>query len=96
MFKIAGPSQIPADSLDIYFGPLMEELQQLWKGVNALDASRSTISGPSHFKLRAALFCTMHDWPGKVPMLLNPLSFGVDCMPIPCRRRVHGRFTSDY
>lgn len=60
-----GPSQIPQECLDVYLGPFMDELKTLWRGVNAFDGSRTVGStGPEPFKLFAALFCTMHDWPG--------------------------------
>lgn len=68
---MAGPSQIPESSLDVYFGPLMDELQKLWKGVRAFDGSRIVNGRPQRFTLRAALFCTMHDWPGLLRIWLQ-------------------------
>jgi hypothetical protein len=62
---VAGPTQIPAESLDIYLRPLMDKLQQLWTGVVAVDGSIGMDQGDRRFKLHAALFCTTHDWPGK-------------------------------
>lgn len=58
-----GPAQIPHQFLDIYLRPLYKELMLLWRGVQAIDGS--VLPGrTSEFVLHAALFCTMHDWPG--------------------------------
>jgi hypothetical protein len=62
---VAGPTQIPAESLEIYLRPLMDELQQFWTGVDAVDSLIGMDQGDRQFKLHAALFCTMHDWPDK-------------------------------
>src|SRR5450759_1225488 len=61
---LPGPDQIPQDKLDTYLRPLIEELLKLWTGVEAIDGSIASDIGPRQFTLRAALFCTMHDWPG--------------------------------
>ena len=54
---IPGPKG-PGNDIDIYLQPLVDDLKQLWEGVDTLDAT----SGES-FKLRAALFWTINDFP---------------------------------
>lgn len=59
---VPGPRQ--PKSLDVYMGPLVEELQELWKGVPAYD--NRTLTGGLHrkFDMRAAILWTIHDYPG--------------------------------
>nr|XP_051205528.1 uncharacterized protein LOC127319590 [Lolium perenne] len=43
---------------DVFMEPLMEELQELWKGVKSYDAN-----SPDKFDLRAAILWCIHDYP---------------------------------
>ena len=45
----------------MYLAPLIEELQQLWHGVNAVDVSDD--SENHNFVLRAILMLCIHDYP---------------------------------
>jgi len=54
---IPGPRS-PGKALDVFLQPLVEELLQLWSGVDTLDA----ITGLD-FKLRAAVLWCIHDYP---------------------------------
>jgi len=54
---IPGPRS-PGKALDVFLQPLVEELLELWKGVDTLDA----ITGKD-FKLRAAVLWCIHDYP---------------------------------
>ena len=54
---IHGPSS-PSKEFDVFMEPLVEELIDLWKGVDAFDAiSREK------FKLHAAVLWCIHDYP---------------------------------
>ena len=44
------------------FKPLIDELEELWRGVAVVDISRPPSS--RHFDLKAVLMWTMHDFPG--------------------------------
>nr|XP_051210888.1 uncharacterized protein LOC127328322 [Lolium perenne] len=54
---IPGPSS-PGKDFDVFMDPLMEELQELWKGVKSYDAH-----SPDKFDLRAAILWCIHDYP---------------------------------
>ncbi|KAK1692237.1 hypothetical protein QYE76_008934, partial [Lolium multiflorum] len=54
---IPGPSS-PGKDFDVFMEPLMEELQELWKGVKSYDAN-----SPDKFDLRAAILWCIHDYP---------------------------------
>ncbi len=47
--------------MDTYMAPLIEELQELWRGVIAFDVSAKV--GKQTFKLRGILMWTIHDFP---------------------------------
>lgn len=51
-------SASPGNSIDIYLQPLIDELLQLWDGVDTFDASSQEI-----FPLKAALLWTLNDFP---------------------------------
>ena len=59
---IPGKQSVTAQFFDVYLAPLVEELQQLWKGVIAYDVMKEV--GMRNFKLRAMLLWTIHDFPG--------------------------------
>ena len=50
--------QYPGINIDVYLQPLIEELNELWKGVGAYDAHKK-----EKFTLRAALLWTINDFP---------------------------------
>nr|XP_051202323.1 uncharacterized protein LOC127315924 [Lolium perenne] len=54
---IPGPSS-PGKDFDVFMEPLMEELQELWKGIKSYDAN-----SPDKFDLRAAILWCIHDYP---------------------------------
>lgn len=54
---IPGPDS-PGNDIDIYLEPLVDELLQLWEGVETYDASAR-----KKFSLRAALLWTLNDFP---------------------------------
>ncbi|CAM6082121.1 unnamed protein product [Calypogeia fissa] len=56
---IPGPKQVK--KIDVYLQPLIEELQELWKGVDCYDGRERTGGLHREFKLKAILAWTMHD-----------------------------------
>ncbi|XP_020992340.2 uncharacterized protein LOC110278427 [Arachis duranensis] len=55
---IPGP-KMPGNDIDVYLEPLVDELKQLWDGVETYDANKRTT-----FNMRAALMWTISDFPG--------------------------------
>ncbi|XP_025682531.1 uncharacterized protein [Arachis hypogaea] len=55
---IPGP-KMPGNDIDVYLQPLIDELKELWAGVDTYDASEKKM-----FKMRAALMWTISDFPG--------------------------------
>ncbi|XP_016165194.1 uncharacterized protein LOC107607806 [Arachis ipaensis] len=55
---IPGP-KMPGNDIDIYLQPLIDELKQLWDGVETYDAKEGNT-----FKMCAALMWTISDFPG--------------------------------
>ncbi|XP_072087209.1 uncharacterized protein [Arachis hypogaea] len=55
---IAGP-KMPENDIDVYLEPLINELKQLWRGVETYDAVEKKT-----FKMQAALMWTISDFPG--------------------------------
>ncbi|XP_072075266.1 uncharacterized protein [Arachis hypogaea] len=55
---IPGP-KMPGNDIDVYLQPLIDELKQLWGGVDTYDASEKKT-----FKMHAALMWTISDFPG--------------------------------
>jgi len=58
---IAGKESPTDKNLDVFIAPLVEELQQLWNGVEAIDASAE--GGERRFNLRGILLWTISDFP---------------------------------
>lgn len=58
---IPGKESVTSENIDVYLAPLIEELQQLWHGVNAVDVSDD--SGNQNFVLKAMLMWCIHDYP---------------------------------
>jgi hypothetical protein len=54
---IPGPNS-PKRNIDVYLQPLIDELNELWKGVDTYDAFRE-----QNFKLKATLMWTINDFP---------------------------------
>jgi hypothetical protein len=48
-------------NINVYMAPLIEVLQELWKGVITYDVSRT--EGERHFTLRTMFMWTIHDFP---------------------------------
>lgn len=59
---IPGKQSVTCDVFDVYLEPLVEELLQLWEGVEAYDVTKEV--GDRAFRLRAMLLWTIHDFPG--------------------------------
>jgi hypothetical protein len=57
---IHGKEFVNMHNFDVYIPPLIEELQDLWKGVLAYDLGRAI--GQRQFTLRAILMWTIHDY----------------------------------
>ncbi|XP_028193133.1 uncharacterized protein LOC114378691 [Glycine soja] len=51
--------QSPGNNIDVYLKPLVEELCELWSGVDTYDSSLN-----ENFRMRAALMWTISDFPG--------------------------------
>nr|KYP40480.1 hypothetical protein KK1_038167 [Cajanus cajan] len=51
--------QGPGNNIDVYLQPLVEELCELWNGVDTYDSSLN-----ENFRMRAALMWTISDFPG--------------------------------
>ena len=49
-------------NIDVYLEPLMEDLLELWRGVQVIDISRPI--GDQQFNVKGILMWTMHDYPG--------------------------------
>ena len=65
---IPGPKKV--DKIDTYLALIVEELQSLWKGVDAVDGRPNTQGLPRRFNLKGILMWTMHDYPGMYIYLL--------------------------
>ena len=58
---IPGKESVTSENVDVYLSPLFEELQQLWEGVDAVDASAESVN--RNFKLKAILMWCIDDFP---------------------------------
>ena len=56
------PGKRKVKDMSVYLAPLIDELQDLWKGVKVVDNSRK--GRGKIFNVRAILMWTMHDYPG--------------------------------
>jgi hypothetical protein len=54
---------LTGSNFDVFLQPLVDELQQLWNQAGILTRDARAYMGMSHFKLRAALMWTLHDFP---------------------------------
>ena len=58
---IPGKESVTSENIDVYLAPLIEELQELWGGVDAVDVSDP--NGHRNFILKAILMWCIHDYP---------------------------------
>jgi hypothetical protein len=58
---IPGKESITLENIDVYLAPLIEELLELWEGVDAIDVS--SVADNQRFKLQAILMWCIHDFP---------------------------------
>lgn len=58
---IPGKESVTSENVDVYLAPLIEELQQLWEGIAAVDASAESVN--RKFTLKAILMWCIHDFP---------------------------------
>ena len=58
---IPGKESVTSENIDVYLAPLIEELQELWRGVKAVDVSGEL--GNRNFNLKAILMWCIHDYP---------------------------------
>jgi hypothetical protein len=79
----------PSKDFDIFMEALVEELQQLWKGVWAIDV----VEG-KEFKMCVAVLWCIHDYPA-LSMLSGRVTKGyfvyVHCDKDPCSRRLKNK-----
>jgi hypothetical protein len=59
---ISGKESPTSENIDVYLQPLLEELQELWTGTPAYDASADGTDN-KHFMLRGVLMWTISDFP---------------------------------
>lgn len=62
MLALLVPGKYKVKNMDVYLQPLIEELQELWRGIHVVDVSKP----PSfrNFIAKAILMWTIHDFPG--------------------------------
>ena len=63
---IPGKKSVTLDTIDVYLESLFDELEELWKGVEAILFLRDNDS--IRFTLRASLLLTIHDLPAYVTL----------------------------
>ena len=59
---IPGKESVKDRNVDVYLAPLIEELQELWKGVNCVDGSQGSTKEKT-FTLHGMLLWTVNDFP---------------------------------
>ena len=59
---IPGKESVTDKNVDVYMTPLIEELQELWKGIDCLDGSQRN-SKEKTFKLHGILLWTVNNFP---------------------------------
>ena len=59
---IPGKESVTDKNVDVYLAPLIEELQELWKGIDCVDGSQRN-SDDKTFKLHGMLLWTVNDFP---------------------------------
>lgn len=58
---IPGKESVTSKNVDVYLAALIEELQELWEGIDAVDASAKNVN--RNFTLKANLMWCIHDFP---------------------------------
>lgn len=58
---IPGKESVTSENIDVYLSPLIEELLELWDGVEAIDVSAG--NNNQRFTLKAILMWCIHDFP---------------------------------
>jgi hypothetical protein len=58
---IHGKESVTFENVDVYLAPLIEELKQLWEGIDAVDAFAENVN--RNFTLKAILMWCIHDFP---------------------------------
>ena len=86
---IPGPKAVTSNHLDVYLGPLVEELKELWtEGVLCYDAARWR--GKVMYTLRAIMLWCVHDFPAYA-MLAGTTNKGYHACPV-CGADTHLRY----
>ena len=89
---IPGPEAVTADCIDVYMGPLLEELKELWlEGIACYDAGRWR--GEASFTLRAILIWCIHDFPAYA-MLAGTTNKGYCACPV-CGPNTAARYSEN-
>jgi hypothetical protein len=59
---VSGKESPTSENIDIFLAPLVEELLELWDGVDAVDGAEPVGGGSRRFKLRGILMWTISDF----------------------------------
>ena len=63
MFALIVPSRRQVKNMDVYLQPMVDELKELWDGINVYNVSRP-IRADRIFTLYGICAYTKHDYPG--------------------------------
>ena len=63
MLALIFPSRRQVNNMDVYLQPLVDELKELWDGINVYDVSRP-IAAKRRFTLYGICSYMTHDYPG--------------------------------
>ena len=63
MSALIVPGRRQVNNMDVYLQPLVDELKELWEGINVYDVSRPITTNRS-FILYGICSYTRHDYPG--------------------------------
>ena len=63
ILALIGPDRRQVQNMDVYLQPLVDELKELWDGINVYDVSRP-ITAERSFMLYGICAYTTHDYPG--------------------------------
>ena len=62
LLSLLVPGKHKVKNMDVYLAPLIEELQELWNGIEVFDVSKPPCDRSTLIK--DILMWTMHDYPG--------------------------------
>ena len=62
MLSLLIPGRHKVNNVDVYLEPLIDELEELWRGIEVIDMSR--LASTKNFFLKAVLMWTMHNFLG--------------------------------